>query len=137
MIKKPIIRKPSDKKDDWSLLWKGLGVFVLLLIVAFVVNVYFIEERKRERYTCARMESDAQNTFAAISSYFADPDRITLPTIDQLIEEEGLFTTFPVKIEGDPEQDIIVSVINNGDAECPKGKKYVAVMGGGEGVWED
>ena len=89
-----MIKKLSAKKDDWSLLWKGLIVIGLLLIAAFVANVYFTEKKKEAGSNCARMESDAQNTLAAISSYFAEPDHITLPTYDQLEAEENLMTTF-------------------------------------------
>jgi hypothetical protein len=134
MIKKPIIQKPSNKKDDWSLLKNGLGVFVFLIIAAFFIHVYIVEKKKEAGSNCSRMESDAQNTLAAISSYFADPDHITLPTVDQLIKDEGLWTTYPVKIEGDFEEDIIVTVIGGG--ECPKGNKYVRSF---EGIneWQD
>jgi hypothetical protein len=81
------------------------------------------------------MESDAQNTLAAVSSYFADPDHTNLPTFDQLVEGEDLWTTFPVKIEGDPNEEIIVTVIDDRD-ECPKGKEYVSST---EGInkWQD
>ena len=69
------------------------------------------------------MENDAENTLAALASYYANPDHTTLPTVDQLIEDENLWTNYPVTIEEDYEEDIIVTVI--GDGGCPKGKKYV------------
>jgi len=75
LIEKQILKKQPPKKDDWSLLWKGLGLIIFLLIVAFFVNVYFLEERIRGKFNCKQMEADAQNTLAAISSFFSDPAR--------------------------------------------------------------
>ena len=71
------------------------------------------------------MVTDAQNTMAAIASYYADPEHTTLPTVDQLMKEEDLTTDFPVTIDGGPNEDIIVTVIDY-HAECPKGNKIVS-----------
>ena len=138
MIKTPITKKSSDKKDDWALLKIGLIAIAVLLIAAFFVNAYFVEKKKRAESNCGRMESDANNTLAAISSYFAIPEHTNLPTYDLLVEKENLITTFPVQIEGDPLGEIIVTVIGPSDDECPKGKKYVAYMGGTIAAeWQD
>ena len=136
MIKKPIIRKPSEKKEGWALLKWAVIVIICVSGAMFILNTLVPDEKMISESKCSQMENDAENTLAAISSYFANPERTTLPTVDQLIKEEDLWTTYPVKLEGDPEEDIIVTVINNGDNQCPKGKKYVVVMGGGEGVWK-
>jgi len=129
MIKTPITKKSSDKKDDWALLKIGLIAIISVLIVLFFINAYFTEKKKRAESNCRRMESDANNTLAAISSYFSIPEHTNLPTYDQLLEKENLITTFPVKIEGDPSREIIVTVIGPSDDACPNGKKYVAYMG--------
>ena len=137
MIKKPIIQNPSKrnkKKDDWALLKNGLGVFVFLIIAAFILHGYVGVKGKEAGAICSRMETDAQNTLAAIASYYSDPDHTSLPTVDQLIEDEDLLTNYPVKIEGDPEDDIMVTVI--GDGKCPKGKRYVRSFDGID-QWHD
>ena len=95
------------------------------LPAGFLMGVYFDMTQRGSVMTCQRMESDAHNTLAAVSSYFSNPDHSNLPSFDQLAEKEGLETTFPVKLEGDPTEEIIATVIDHND-ECPKGKKYVA-----------
>jgi hypothetical protein len=137
MAKRVYIKKPSDKKDDWALLKMGIVVIFCVFIVTFIINAYFVDKKKEAESNCRRMEYDAQNTLTAIADYYANPDHIDLPTFDQLVEEVDLITTFPVKIEGNPEEVIIVTVIDHDD-KCPKGKKYVAYMGdGGEPGWQD
>jgi hypothetical protein len=128
VIKTPITNKSADKKDNWALLKIGIIVIISALIALFFINAYFEEKKKEAKSNCRRMEYDALNTLAAISSYFAIPEHTNLPTYDQLVEAENLVTTFPVKIDGDPEKDIIVTVI--GDGECPKGNKYVVSFEG-------
>ena len=40
-------------------------------------------------------------------------------------------------MEGDPEEDILITVIDD-SAECPKGKKLTALFGGGGEIeWKD
>ena len=108
MTKIPIIKKPGDKKNEWSLLENRIVLIICGLAAAFFIHIYLIEDNKKAEYHCRQMEYDAQNTLAAIASYFANPDHTTLPTYDQLIEEEDLVTSYPVEIEGDPEEEIIV-----------------------------
>ena len=137
MIKKPIIENPSrkkKKKDEWILLKYGLGICVFLIVSVSLGNVYWLEVKGKESSNCWRMENDAQNTLAALASYFADPDHTSLPTVDQLREDEDLWTNYPVQIEGDPEEDIMVTVI--GDGGCPKGKKHVRSFDGID-EWHD
>ena len=95
------------------------------LPAGYLMGVYFYMTQKGSAMACIKMESDAHNTLAAVSSYHSNPDHINLPTFDQLVEKEGLETAFPVILEGDPTGEIIATVIDYND-ECPKGKKYVA-----------
>ena len=132
--------KKSPAKRKWSLA-EIVGSFLCFSIFwpaisGVIMGVYLSEIQRGAGISCQKMESDAQNTFAAISSYYADPDHINLPTVDQLINEENLVLYYSVTIEGDPEKDIFVTVIDD-SGKCPKGKKLVAHFGKGEPEWKD
>ena len=82
------------------------------------------------------MVSDAQSTAAAISSYYSDPEHITLPSVDQLMKEEDLSTFFPLALEEDSNGEPIITVIDD-NAECIKGKKFVYYFSGMDPEWKD
>lgn len=82
------------------------------------------------------MKVDAQNTAAAISSYYAVPDHTTIPTVEQLIEEEGLSTNYPVKIEEDANGDPVITVYDE-NAECLQGQRLVKYYHGVEFEWQN
>jgi hypothetical protein len=114
----------------------------LVLILAFLFIFIFIGApilidflTGPAKCRCCQAESDAQNTLAAISSYFADPDNDKLPTFENLVKHEELAIreNSTVIIEG-PLDDIKVTVIDN-KSKCPRGKKFVAHMGEGSGTW--
>ena len=144
VFKHPIFGNNDEKetpiKKKWSLARIAIG-FVCVCILwpwpsGVLINLYFYTTQKGAIVVCNKMESDAQNTLAAISSHYSNPDNIALPSLDRLIEEEGLSLYYSVTIEGDPEKDLFVTVIDD-SAKCPKGKKLVTSMGGGEPEWKD
>jgi len=144
VFKHPIFGNNDEKetpvKKKWSLALIAIG-FVCVCILwpwpsGALINVYFYETQAGAMMACSTMESDAHSTFAAISSYYSYPDNIELPSVEQLIEEEGLHIYYSVTIQGDPEKDIFVTVIDD-SAKCPKGKKLVAHLGEGEPEWKD
>ena len=72
---------------------------------------------------CSRMELDGFNALAALASYFSEPSRTTAPTASELINQEGLTTTFPFKI-AQAAEDFIVFVIDEKNI-CNKGSAYI------------
>ena len=102
----------------------------------FAISFYYTITQEGTASACARMETDAQNTAAAIASYFAFPDHINLPTADQLIEAENLSTNCPITIEESANGEPVITVIDN-TGKCRKGKKYVFHMGGAAAEWKD
>jgi hypothetical protein len=104
----------------------------IVLILAFLVILFagapvlFDHLMKPAKCRCCVVEADAQNTLAAIASYFADPENEELPAL--VVNEDSTVT-----IER-PVDNIMVTVINN-EIECPRGNAYAVVMGGGEGTW--
>jgi len=132
--------KQPPVKRKWSLLvivCAFLGFAVSWLITSgIILGIYFSATQKGTVIACKEMVVDARNTSAAIESYYADPEHITLPPVDQLIKEEGLITNYSVTIEEDSNGDPIITVIDE-NAECIKGKKYVYYFNGMNSEWKN
>ena len=82
--------------------------------------------------SCPKVETDAVNTLAAISSYFSEPGRTQLPTLDKLIKTENLRLNTgrdAVSIEGDLDYAVWVTVKDT-IGRCPRGDYFTANMGG-------
>ena len=100
----------------------------------FGICFYYTYTQAGTASACDRMESDAHNTLAALSSYFSYPDHTALPTVDQLIETESLMTNCPVTIEEGADGDPIIAVTDD-TAKCRKGNKYVYYVDGSASEW--
>ena len=128
---------PENKSKKKSHTIRNLVLILAILFFAIFIGapnlIGFLTGPSKCK--CCRAESDAQNTLAAISSYFAEPENKELPTFEELVEHEDLsvYETSTVIIEG-PLDDIKVTVIDKKN-KCPRGNRYVAHMGGGEGTW--
>jgi hypothetical protein len=106
-----------------------------------------------------RLEGEANNIAAAISSYFSEPSRTQIPSINDLINSEDYVllenrdskykklveeSEFSIAILDDDEIPIVVRSKEGKcpfeKGECPwsKGEVYVQKVGGsGGGVWHD
>ena len=127
-------------KKKWTML-EITGVVVCLAIFWFPVShvaigMYYILTQEGSATACNRMESDAQITAAAISDYYAWPDNIALPTVDQLKRDENLSTLFPVSIEEGADGEPVITVIDDNN-ECRKGNKFVFYFNGMKSEWKD
>ena len=125
----------------WSYLQIAIAFVCVSLywpsISGVLFGVYFEFTQKRPETACRKMETDAYSTMAALADYYTDPHHMALPSVEQLIEKNGLSLYYSVTMEGDPEEDILITVIDD-SAECPKGKKLTAQFGGGgEMEWKD
>lgn len=127
-------------KSKWSLseialAFAGISIF-WPIFSGFIVGVYFHATQKENEYTCKKMESTAHGTMAAISDYYADPEHLTLPSVDELLKEGYLLTDFPVTIEEDSNEDPVITIIDDTE-ECIKGKKFIYYTNGMEPEWKD
>ena len=79
---------------------------------------------------CTIAETTLNNTQAANSSYFSEPNRTELPTVEELVELEGLGFDKDVEvfILGDFDTDVMI-VVTDTTGRCPHGKHYIGYMG--------
>ena len=133
IIKNP--KKKSKKKGNTSEHWATKS-FCILFVAFCMYTVLFLilpilgyDFFGVNESTCSAIESDAQNTHAALASYFSEPDKDEVPTLQDLVESEGYYINknHTVIVDGTIDR-IRVTVIDN-KGKCPRGKKYVLEMG--------
>ena len=74
-----MLQKLRSNKEGFTLI-ELMIVIAIIGILAAIAIPNFIAYRNKAY--CSQAESDAQNALAAVSSYFSEPDRTTLPTTD-------------------------------------------------------
>jgi hypothetical protein len=87
-----IIKNPENKSKkrgytlrDWIILISTiLCASFIILIVNFPEIIWFVE-RPRGCSWCGETETDAQNTLAALASYFSEPEHTEAPTVQELV----------------------------------------------------
>ena len=131
--------KLPSVKSRWSLsaiFLAFLGFAVSWPIIAGILMGSYVRATHGTEVACNKMIGDAHNTAAALADYYANPDRISVPSAEQLMEEGYLSTNFTVTIEADANGEPVITVINEKE-KCPRGQKYIYYMNGMETEWKD
>jgi Tfp pilus assembly protein PilE len=110
----------------------GIVVTTLGVLAAIAVPNFIAYKSKA---FCSRVEAAGNNTAAAISDFYSDPNNTGLPTIAELAEVTGYSPIENVTVEiSGTEYDPVITVFDN-SGKCPRGKYLMINQENFPGEW--
>ena len=128
-----MLQKLRSNKKGFTLIELMIVIAIIGILAAIAIPNFIAY---RDKAYCGQGEHDAQNTLASLSSYYADPDHIGVPTIAQLValEELSLNNSGNVSLSGNA-TGVMTVTVTDGSGRCPRVTVFTATMGGAEGSW--
>jgi len=129
-----MLQKLRSNKKGFTLIELMIVIAIIGILAAIAIPNFIAY---RDKAYCGQAEHDAQNTLAALSSYYADPDHVALATLPNLIATEDLSlnnATASVVLTGTVTGTMTVTVTDD-SLRCPRNATFSVTMGGTEGTW--
>ena len=131
-----MIQKLRENSKGFTLIELMIVIAIIGILAAIAIPNFIAY---RDKAFCGYAEGDAQNTLAALSSYFSEPDRTTQVTdVNDLITAEELSlnnAVGDVAISGGTTGVGYSIAVTDTSTRCPRGTTYTATMGGAQGSW--
>jgi hypothetical protein len=123
-------KKKSYPFGDWILI---ASTFFCAWLIIFPVVMKYVARPSISK--CIEFDTDAQNTLAALASYFSETDSDGVPTLQDLINSEDLVLNENSTVIIDGPKDTMRVTVFDDKNRCVRGYRYEVYMGGTSGEW--
>jgi prepilin-type N-terminal cleavage/methylation domain-containing protein len=129
-------RLRGDNQQGFTLIELMIVIAIIGILAAIAIPNFIAY---RDKAFCGYAETDAQNTLAALASYYSDPDHTATPSIGDLTRTEDLTLNNDnagnVVVSGSSTGTITVTVTDQ-SGRCPRSSNFQVTMGGASGNWQ-